>query len=90
MLVFAFLHEINVMLVANKQLMTSIARINGRCIKLIAVAKHNAMKTASYKKRCRNRWAVACSAIHHLVTICIYHSTCDVASPTHSVRTNKK
>ena len=88
MLVTTFLLQVYIGLIADKQLMTAVARIDSRGVNLIAIANVYAMKTAANEEGNRIARAVGGSSIKLVLVILIDHSGGYIATPAHSVITN--
>ena len=87
MLVPSFFLEINVCLVSDNQLVTAIARIDGRRVYLVAIAEVDAMEAAANHYCDRVGGTVGKSAVKHTLLMGVYQSSCDVSPKTGTVVT---
>ena len=72
MQVTSFLLEVDVSLITDDNLMTSVARIDGLGVIFVAIAHIDAVKATSDKGSNRIGGAVGHAGIHHLLVVGIY------------------
>ena len=85
MSVLAFLRHVEVHLIADEQLVATVAEAHGGGVTLITVAEHHAVDAAADEKRHRCVGAVGETGIHHLLLVGVDEPSSHVGSPCHAV-----
>ena len=83
------LDEINVNLITDVELMTAIARVDGRGVGFVTITEHDAMETATDQHCHGIGGTVACAEVHGLLLIGIDQAPRHIAPPGHAVSAEK-
>ena len=81
------LKQVQVCLVSHKQLVASVADVDGRRVDLVAVAEMDAVEVAAYQHCHGIRRTIPQSGVHHLLLMGVLQAARDISPPSHTVVT---
>ena len=85
MFILSLFNEIKLLLIAYKELMTAVSRLDSRGVHLVTIPQHDAMEASANHARYRNGGRIANSSVQQALFVGVFHACGDVGTIARAV-----